>query len=249
MNFTSLDDALSKNFIKSLPHLTRLDLNANEIKLIELVLSFTRNGNQFYMNYTDIAEYLHLGDTKNKAKSVGNIVLNTKTKGYIITDTTHNFNGKNGGSSANLKVNEVFLERQLHAFFNPVVEHATEDHIGRIQEAEPDEANVVPNFEINPAKSLIEELEELENHDFLVDCRDEVESSFEKQDAVTNDADVMSYKSNQTLDEFEAMLKRLMRKDTMSGKKSAIQYMIDNEKGWNIDEMKKVFEALVLKSY
>lgn len=103
MNFTSLDESLHKGFIKSLPHLTRLDLNANEIKLIELVLSFTRHGNQFYMNYADIAEYLHLGDTKNKAKSVGNIVLRVKAKGYIITDTSYNFNGKNGVHRPTLK--------------------------------------------------------------------------------------------------------------------------------------------------
>lgn len=250
MNFTSLDDALSKNFIKSLPHLTRLNLNANEIKLIELVLSFTRNGNQFYMNYADIAAYLHLGDTKNKAKSVGNIVLNTKAKGYVITDTTHNFNGKNGGSSANLKVDEVFLERQLNAFFNPAAATVAEEHISSLEEAKPIETSVVLNPEITPEKSLSEKLEGFENQDGnCVVNYDELEPSSDKHNTVSVDSDAMSYKCIETLHGFEAMLKRLIRKDTMSSKKSAIQYMIDNKNSWDIDEMKQAFEALILTNF
>lgn len=247
MNFTSLDDALSKNFIKSLPHLTRLDLSANEIKLVELVLSFTRNGNQFYMNYADIAEYLHLGDTKNKAKSVGNIVLKTKAKGYLITDTTHNFNGKNGGSSANLKVDEVFLEKQLHAFFNPVVSLVAEKRINPSGEAKPAKASVVPRLKTSLEKSPSDKPKGVENRD--ENCGvdyDELVSSSDKSKKVTDNTNAMSYKSIVTLPEFEAMLKRLIRKDTMSSKKSAIQYMIDNKNGWEIDEMKQAFEALIL---
>lgn len=247
MNFTSLDDALSKNFIKSLPHLTRLDLSANEIKLVELVLSFTRNGNQFYMNYADIAEYLHLGDTKNKAKSVGNIVLKTKAKGYLITDTTHNFNGKNGGSSANLKVDEVFLERQLHAFFNPVVAMVAGERINPLAEANPAEVSVAPYLEINPPKSSLEKFQRFENqNDNCVVDYNELESSSDKNKDVADDNNPMNYKSIVTVPEFEAMLKRLIRKDSMSSKKSAIQYMIDNKYGWGIDEMKQAFEALIL---
>jgi len=246
MNFISLDHALSNNFIKSLPHLTRLNLNANEIKLIELVLSFTRKGNQFYMNYADIAEYLHLGDTKTKAKSVGNIVLSLKTKGYIITDTTHNFNGKNGGSSANLKVDEAFLERQLAAFFNPLIEAVTEDQISLKAEANTVEVAVAPNPVLSAAKTFIDELSELDNHGETVIEYDGLEPAYENPETIVNDNDAISYKNIETLPKFETMLKRLMRKNSMRSKKSAIQFMIDNKNGWDIDKMKQAFEALVL---
>src|SRR5690606_3343118 len=63
---------------------------------------------------------LALGDTKTKAKSVGNIIAKLRKKGYITTVTSHNFNGKNGGSSTTITVNETFLEAQLHAAFNAV---------------------------------------------------------------------------------------------------------------------------------
>lgn len=246
MNFTSLDDVLSKNFIKSLPHLTRLDLNANEIKLIELVLSFTRKGNQFYMNYADIAEYLHLGDTKTKAKTVGNIVLSVKAKGYIITDTTHNFNGKNGGSSANLKVDEIFLERQLHAFFNPLIEAVAEGQISLISEADTVEVAAASSPKVSTAKSSVDELAELDNQDETCIGYSVLEPAYESPEIIVNDADAMSYKNIETIPKFETMLKRLIRKSSMSSKKSAIQYMIDNQHGWDIDKMKKAFEALVL---
>lgn len=247
MNFTSLNDALSKNFIKSLPHLTRLDLSANEIKLIELILSFTEKGNVFYMNYSNIAEYLHLGNTKNKSKSVGNIVAKLKSKGYIISKTTHNFNGKNGGSSSNLKVDETFLEGQLHAFFNPVKSTPPEGDIRPVEETQTIEAEVILHSEINPAKSFTEELEESENQGEKIVHYDELEPVISEPESIADDADIMGYQNIETVSEFVAMLRRLMRKDSMNGKKSAIQYMIDNSKVWTIDEMIQAFDPLVLK--
>jgi len=247
MNFTSLDDALSKSFIKSLPHLTRLDLSANEIKLIELVLSFTEKGNEFYMNYSNIANYLHLGNTKNKAKSVSNIVAKAKAKGYITSETTHNFNGKNGGSSANLKVNKIFLETQIHEAFNPNSETTTKDQISRLKATTTEEADKIPNRELNSVKSFIEELQKLDEQVDNIIKYDKLEPLVEKPNSVSDDKDVQSYMNIKTLGEFEVMLKRLIRKESMTGKKSAIQYLIDNSEGWDIRELKKAFEALVLK--
>jgi len=248
MNFTSLDDALSKNFIKSLPHLTRLDLSANEIKLIELILSFTEKGNQFYMSYSNIAEYLHLGNTKNKAKSVGNIVAKAKSKGYITSQTTHNFNGKNGGSSANLKVDKIFLETQIHVSFNPVISTAPESQTSPLSESKVDEVAIAPVTEMNPAKSFMEELEELDKQDDRIVNYKELEPVVGKPESVSDDPDIKSYMNIETVAEFVAMLKRLIRKDSMIGKKSSLQYMIDNPYNWNIEKMKEAFEPLVLKS-
>jgi len=247
MNFTSLDDALSKSFIKSLPHLTRLDLSANEIKLIELVLSFTEKGNEFYMNYSNIADYLHLGNTKNKAKSVGNIVAKAKAKGYITSETTHNFNGKNGGSSANLKVNKILLETQIHKAFNRDTETTTKGKISRLQAATTGVCHKMPIREFNPAKSFIEELKELDKQVDSISKYDKLESVVDKPNSVSDDKDVQNYMDIETLREFEAMLKRLIRKESMKGKKSAIQYMIENSEGWDIREIKEAFESLVLR--
>ena len=249
MNFTSLDDALSKNFIKSLPHLTRLDLSANEIKLIELVLSFTEKGNEFYMNYSNIANYLYLSNTKNKAKSVGNIVAKAKAKGYIVSEITHNFNGKNGGSSANLKVNKILLETQIHKAFNPVNETTPKGKISRLQAPTTEECYKMPNCELNPAKSFIQELEELDEQVDNISKYDKLKSVVDKPYSVSDDKDVQNYMDIETLGEFEAMLKRLIRKESMKGKKSAIQYMIENSEGWDIREIKEAFEPLVLRPF
>lgn len=244
MNFTSLDEVLKGNFIKSIPHLTRLDLTANEIKLIELVLSFTRNGNEFYMNYADIAKYLYLGDTKTKAKVVGNIVLSAKAKGYIITDTTHNFNGKNGGSSANLKVNEAFLEGKLHAYFNPVALIAIEDQISTLEEEKTTEQRISPKLQRVPKKTFMEELADLDKED-EANAYDNKESILYDEEIASNDENKAYYQDITDLSEFTTMLKRLIRKESMSNNRLAIQYMIDNPKGWDIKVMKEAFEALV----
>ncbi|KGO78608.1 hypothetical protein Q763_17635 [Flavobacterium beibuense F44-8] len=118
MKFTSLQDAY-KNYIQSFPEFTHLDLTANEIKLIELILSYTRRSLNFYMNYSDIADYLVVKKGKAKAKVVEKIIRGLGTKGYIIKETKHNYNGKQGGSSTTISVNETFLEEQLHRAFNP----------------------------------------------------------------------------------------------------------------------------------
>lgn len=118
MKFTSLQDAY-KNYIQSFPEFTHLDLTANEIKLIELILSYTRRDLNFYMNYSDIADYLVVSKGKNKAKVIEKIVRSLTTKGYIIKDTKHNYNGKQGGSSTTMQIDESFLEEQLHRAFNP----------------------------------------------------------------------------------------------------------------------------------
>lgn len=120
IEFTSLNNSFSNNFIKSLPHLTRLDLTANEKLVVELVLSFTHKGLDFYMNHATIAEYLALGNTKTKTKSAGNFISKLRKKGYIETVTTHNYNGNNGGLSTTITVNETFLEAQFHAVFTPI---------------------------------------------------------------------------------------------------------------------------------
>ena len=119
MEFTSLKQMYNNN-IQSFPELTHLDLSANQIKLIELVLSYTRKGKNFYMNHTAIADRLVIKKTDNRAKTVGNIIGQLKKKGYITTIQTFNYNGKNGGSSVTLTVDEVYLEQQLRAAFNSV---------------------------------------------------------------------------------------------------------------------------------
>jgi hypothetical protein len=155
MKFTSLKDAY-QNYIQSFPEFTHLDLTPNEIKLIELILSYTRTGGQFYMNYTDIADYLYVSKGKNKAKTVERIVRGLNKAGYIIKETTHNFNGRNGGSSANMRVNEAFLEEQLHKVFNP-----KPIHIEPVGETIPLEAQNILKADLKSANDSYEELKDL----------------------------------------------------------------------------------------
>lgn len=172
MQFISLEHAFSQDFIKSLPHLTWLKLSANEKLIIELILSFKRQGNDFFMNHATVAEYLVLGNTKTKAKSVGNIISKLKKKGYITTSQSHNYNGKNGGSSSTIVVDEVFLEQKLKEAFNTSCHNnnvSPETYLKNktcISDVTADEAKTVTNSEVMTLKIDYSNMNQLEftNH-------------------------------------------------------------------------------------
>lgn len=96
-------------FIKSYPPLLKLPIKGSEKSLIELVLSYTDNGNLFYMNYKDIAPYIGFS----KPQSVKNLVCKLRKKGYITSKQSHNYNGSDGGSSTSIVVNEDFINQEL----------------------------------------------------------------------------------------------------------------------------------------
>lgn len=104
----------SAGFIKSYPALLKLPITVSEKSLIELVLSFTDKGNDFYMNYIDIAPYLNFS----KVQSVKNVIFNLRKKGYITTMQSHNYNGSAGGSSTSIVINEDLINLQLKAIIN-----------------------------------------------------------------------------------------------------------------------------------
>ncbi len=239
MKFTSLNQMYEK-YIQSFPELTHLDLTANQIKLIELVLSYTRTGNSFYMNYIDIADHLVIGKTDNRTKIVGNIVSQLKNKGYITTDNTPNFNGKNGGSSTTITVNEVYLEQMLLAAFSvqsPVVE---------INQIESNESIEKPQMIVT--KPFIEELEESESEE----SRPIPRLTYSWNDDDSDDDDLgdgdFGYMEIETVEEFNLLLKRLLRESHMENKKSPLLYLLDNKQEYDLNKLKQAFEALILKT-
>jgi hypothetical protein len=92
-------------FIKSYPMLSRLPISSKQKDIIELILSYQHNGREFYMNYSDIAEIVYM-----KNSNVVKVNISALNKlGYISTVNTKNYNGKNGGSSTSIKVNEDYI--------------------------------------------------------------------------------------------------------------------------------------------
>lgn len=246
MKFTSLNEAFANSFIKSLPVLTRLNLTANEIKLIELVLSYTRNGQDFFMNYAAIADYLVVGNTKDKAKTVGNIVRSLKKKGYITTIQTHNFNGKNGGSSVKIAVDENYLEQQLHRIFN--MEVVADQNTPQV--SLPLEGQRIKMAIQNPIPSqtnddFIAELEAMENEEQILPTIATPSDSDKMGDALQNVVSIL--KETDTVEGFNSMLKLIMGEDYFHGKKSALLYLIENKLGYDLDELKEAFEILILE--
>ncbi|NMH28062.1 hypothetical protein [Flavobacterium silvaticum] len=279
MEFTSLNDAFSNHFIKSLPHLTRLDLTANEIKIIELVLSYTRNGQQFYMNHSEIAKHLVLKDTKTKAKSVGNLISKLKKKGYVTTVTSHNFNGKNGGSSTTIRVNEAFLERQLYNVFSkdlPEPANLAEAQIALASNAilsfQNDEVCYDNDSPIEPAKpntykpqptsEFIAELKEMEEMDDeprlpLNLLRLEYENDFENNDSdeamfnprIKVKMDLLEIDCSQMNEAaFKNHLQKVIRVESMSGWRGAIQTLIENKEAWKLEYCKGGLTHLIEES-
>lgn len=271
MEFKSLNDAFATSFIKSLPHFTRLDLTANEIKIIELVLSFTHQGLNFYMNYATIAEYLLLNDTKTKAKTVGNIIGRLKKKGYISKVQTYNYNGKNGGSSVTLVVDEAYLEQQLHAAFNPVevldqnTPQATpllaiEPVVMQLQNATPSgsaDAEYLPSHpetRKQTAAEFVAELDAMNNEPLATSdlpCLAQLlgaDALDESKPETINTAELALLQTDyQPMDEgtFKAHLQKLIRLDCMSLNRTALQILIDNRDGWQLDYRKGGLKYLV----
>lgn len=257
MKFTSLKKEFESNYIKSLPVFTHLNLTANEIKLIELVHSYQRERKTFYMNHEDIADYLVINRGKTKRKVVGNIIGTVKRKGYITTITTHNFNGKNGGSSTTIEVNEAFLESELHKIFNQK-EETTETISLSNQEAKSEINSVLVNietYEKNPEPDKVSRYDERlrieqENIQWVKELN-EMEDSVEQLEIFEikheNDADAMLYKEIDNIVDFITLLRKLIRKDSFSAKKGAIQYLIDLENVKDLQYLKNAFKEIILK--
>lgn len=93
-------------FVKSYSMLTKLKITKSEKELIELVLSFTIDGKDFYMNQSDIADRLGVD-----IKSVTNMVWRLKKIKYI-SGKKKNF-GVGRGSSTTLTVNDDVIISDL----------------------------------------------------------------------------------------------------------------------------------------
>ena len=264
MEFKSLNDSFSNHFIKSIPVLTRLNLTANEIKLIELVLSYTRNEKKkqtFYMNHSEIAEHLVVRDTLTKAKSVGNIIGKLKKKGYIDTVTIPNFNGQNGGSSTTITVNETFLEAQLHAAFNclEVLDQNTPQalpalalepvlmQLSNVTPSGSTDAEFLPSNSETRTQTAAEFVAELDAMDDELRPPLSLPSLKDFGDPNEDQKEDYGYREFETLRGFKSLLQGLIGLDQMYLKRGTLQQLIDNDMGWDLNKMKEAFANTVLK--
>lgn len=95
-------------FIKSYPILNKLNLSPLKISIIQLILSYEDNGQEFYMNYKDIADLF-----SSTEKSIKTRIKELKEKKYITSNVKSNYNGKDGGSSSILRVNMDVIIKEL----------------------------------------------------------------------------------------------------------------------------------------
>jgi aspartyl aminopeptidase len=199
------------------------------------------------MNYTDIAEYLVLNNTPSKAKIVGNIIKSLKKKGYITTNQTHNYNGKNGGSSTVITVNENFLEQLLLAVFNTELPSVVENENTVVEPVLA--ANKEPT---NPNQEFLDELAEMDLQQTAV--------AFDEVIPIFKDVLPEQNEFSDRIPEFEILeldlspmdevgftshLKKVIRLDFMSSLKSSLQMLIDNPKSWELEYCKKCLIHLI----
>jgi len=95
-------------FIKSYPILNKLNLSPLKINIIQLILSYDDNGQEFYMNYKDIADIF-----SSTEKSIKTRIKELKEKKYITSKVKSNYNGKDGGSTSILRVNMDVIIKEL----------------------------------------------------------------------------------------------------------------------------------------
>ncbi|KLT69912.1 hypothetical protein [Flavobacterium sp. ABG] len=143
-------------YIKSYPILTNIEeISLNDIKLIELVLSYQDNDQEFKMSYE------HLGNIINtKASTIGNIVLKLTKLGVVISETKSNFDGVKGGKVTKLSIN---LEKLISLI--PALDQAPEpkkkkatptpEPIASIEHVEPKQE--VPAQQPEPTKPVVQD--------------------------------------------------------------------------------------------
>lgn len=88
-------------FIKSYPMLNLIDITPSEKSFIELVLSYQNNGQEFFMEFSEIANILGV-----KKQSVSNLVKSLKSLEYINAKNSSRYKGKFIGSTTFITVNE-----------------------------------------------------------------------------------------------------------------------------------------------
>jgi hypothetical protein len=88
-------------FIKSYPMLNLINITPSEKSFIELVLSYQNNGQEFYMEFAEIANILSIAK-----QSVSNLVKSLKSLEYINAKNSSRYKDKFIGSTTFITVNE-----------------------------------------------------------------------------------------------------------------------------------------------
>ena len=96
-------------FIKSYPILRKTKMTPTEVSIVELILSYQDNGQQFFMNYSDISDILNVGKQTIKDK-----ISDLRKKGYINTNHTKNYKNGKGGSTTTIIVDIDFIIDEIN---------------------------------------------------------------------------------------------------------------------------------------
>jgi hypothetical protein len=126
------------NYIKSYPILKKLFKAQLNISIIELVLSYTSNGLEFYMNYKKMAEIL-----SSKEQSIRNTIKLLSQQGYLITDNVKKYNNKSGVGGSSTKI-VVDLDKIITDIDNPITKAVKKEQ----PKATKPKSNTIPTKEV-----------------------------------------------------------------------------------------------------
>ena len=219
-----------EKFVQAYKVLRTLPLTLTEICFIELVISYQRNDQEFYMSQKDIASYLKLkGDS-----SVRNLTNKLQKEGYITKKQTFNGTIENDefigrGSNSVVTVNLDFLNNKLY----------------RVEESIQPEAPV--SLQVYNTKPIItpQQLEVISqpSKSFLPDWLEEDEETEEQIDAKVQSLHEFLGPANKP-DEFEGIdepitsideLKLRVRKIDQTGRLLAIDRFFKECDNWELD--------------
>lgn len=102
------------NFVKAYKELRQLPLTLSEINLIEFILSYTTNGQDFWASDKIISDYLKMAEQSSK-----NMVNKLTKIGYLLTDTTSNQGKGYGGKTRHIKINLNYINEVLNCSSKP----------------------------------------------------------------------------------------------------------------------------------
>lgn len=158
------------NFIKSYPILNKTGLRLIEIKIIELILSYQDNNQEFYMDKRDIAYTL-----SSDYGTIRNRISNLKSLGVITSTKNSKYNNK-----TKLYVNVPYIIEMINSKEEPKELSPTNDEVIPEKEDKPLEVPKTTNIRFANKLQLIEIVDKHTNDEQLnkgqnMDLKDKID--------------------------------------------------------------------------
>jgi len=152
------------NFIKSYPILRKLNISPISINILELVLSYEDNNQEFYMSRKEMANIL--SSTEGTIKKSISLLIKSN---YVIVNTKSNYNGTNGGSKSSIKVNIDYIIQLLTEKSSNEVKQETNTNTPKVDKEPLKTNNIQPEIKEDTNEDIIKTITNIKGEIMNID--------------------------------------------------------------------------------